>query len=58
MNQRLECNKKMVGKRVYCILKRGFYATVSEALNDDKFIIEDDRNYKHEVSIFDIRQVE
>ena len=48
----------MIGKRVYCILKRGFYATVSEALKDDKFIIEDDRNYKHEVSIFDIRQVE
>ncbi len=50
-------NRKMIGKRVYVVDGRGFYAFVVDIKDLDKFIV-DENGQKHEVSIFSVRSVD
>jgi len=57
MNDKLEYNKRSIGRRVYVVRETGFYAVVTEVKDELSFVVRDDLGKIHEVSVFDVRYV-
>jgi len=59
-NEKIEYNKKMVGKKVKVVNEHGlnWIGEVKEAIEDHSFLIRDDSNRDNIVSIYDIRSVD
>lgn len=54
---KIEYNKRMLNKWVFCILNGGFYGFVTDILDDENFKIKTDKGEEKIVSLFDIRAV-
>lgn len=55
---KLEYNKKMLNKRVFCITPSGgFYGFVIEVVDADTFKVKSDKGDDVLVDVFDIREV-
>jgi len=54
---KIEYNKKMLNKWVFCLLNGGFYGLVTDVLDEENFKIRTDKGEIKTVSLFDIRAV-
>lgn len=57
MSDKLEYNKKSIGKRVFVVEDGGFYGLIIGVQGDSTFLVKDDFNKVHEVNIFNVRYV-
>lgn len=58
INDKLEYNKKSIGKRCFVSVGKGFFGIIIDVRGTDYFIVKNDDGDIHEVSIFNIRYVE
>lgn len=59
LQDRLEANKKAIGKIYWLITRRSGYAVeILDALPGDRFIVKSNDGQEREVSIFDLRTLD
>ena len=54
---KLDYNRKMVNKRVFCLVNGGFYGFITDVIDDETFKVKSDKGDDVIVSVFDIREV-